>query len=103
MVVATREPKAATTVFTPVCPGNVLGFTSGNRLANSRVATMGSITALHGFLWRHVTEDRNQLAFFVVAETHVEVPLVVCLERLHPTGNWMLRQVAEIRGPVWID
>ena len=51
VVVATREPKAATTVFTPVCPGNVLGFTSGNRLANSRVAAMGSITALQGFLW----------------------------------------------------
>ena len=52
--------------------------------------------------WRNGGENRSD-AFHVLAETHVEIPLVIDAERFDSVGDWVVGKCFEFGSPVRIN
>mmetsp|Transcript_72990 Transcript_72990/g.148168 ORF Transcript_72990/g.148168 Transcript_72990/m.148168 type:complete len:286 (+) Transcript_72990:191-1048(+) len=97
--VTTGETKATATIFTLGSPGNVLWLPLHR--ADMLITAVRTIRSAQGAFWWSRGQNRSD-ADHVVAKPHVVVPLVVDLEWLDTLGDWVIRQLLERRGPVWI-
>jgi len=87
--VTTGVAETAATVFIFGSPSDVLRFTFGDSAADIGVTAVRTIWAIHGVGGCDRGEDWCN-AFHVVAETHVEVPLVASFEGFYTASDWVI-------------
>ena len=96
---ATGKAEAAAAIRAFKGPGHMLRIAGCHALAHMGIAAVGAITALHGFGRGPIRQNRRH-AFHVLGKTHVEVPFVIGLKRLHAIGDLVLGQFLEVGDPV---
>ena len=96
---AAGEAEAAPAVFALERPRHMLRRARRHGLANVRVSAVRPVAAPHRRGRGHVGKNGRH-AFHARREPHMEIPLVVRLERFHAASDRVLGQLAEVRCPV---
>ena len=93
------ETKPATAIRPLKGPSHMLHFTRSHTLTHCRITAVGAVTPLHSFLGCHIRKNRCH-TLHIRGETHMKIPLVICLKRLNALSDRMLWQLFKISNPM---